>query len=279
VLASMKRVSVNSYERHTPNLSYLNQKKKSYVCGVDEAGRGPLAGPVVAACAMIEFAPQATKKDYEQFEKTCRDLGVGDSKKLSAVKRKKILEQCQVLFSPQKSDYSPSNRSSKIFLLPFFKNLNVSVMAQRISSRSIDEINILNASLQAMELSTCKTLRKLAIHGTEERHHLNILVDGNKELPLTIFRKDKNLGHLDITQEALVKGDQRSSLISLASIVAKEYRDHLMGRWSEVYPEYQFEKHSGYPTKLHRELIEKYGPSSLHRKSFKGVKEFLCVEG
>ena len=93
-----------------------------------------------------------------------------------------------------------------------------------------------------------------------------LLIDGNKKCNI---RRD------GIDETTLIKGDQRSTLIALASIVAKQYRDNLMELYAKKYPVYGFESHAGYPTKKHKEAIIKNGISKIHRKTFKGVKEFV----
>ncbi len=177
------------------------------VCGVDEAGRGPLAGPVFAAAVIL---PKGHIIE-----------GVNDSKKLSEKKRDmlydKIIDECVC--------YSIGTASEK----------------------EIDEINILQATFLAM---------RRAVEGLEIKPRL-ALVDGNRVPPLN-----------DVDVETIVKGDAKSASIAAASIIAKVSRDRYMLEMAEKYPEYHFEKHKGYGTKLHYEMIEKYGICDIHRKSF-----------
>ncbi len=178
----------------------------SAVCGVDEAGRGPLAGPVCAGAVIL--------KKGQIIE------GVNDSKKLSEKKR-------DVLFDIIKSE----------------------ALAYGIGwadVEEIEEINILNAAMLAMK----RAVEALSIKPDFA------LIDGNKT-PI-----------LNIPSLAVVKGDSRSESIAAASILAKVSRDRLMIELAEKYPEYQFEKHKGYGTKLHREMLLKYGPCEVHRPSF-----------
>lgn len=180
------------------------------VAGVDEAGRGPLAGPVVAAA--IVFPP-----DYFNGEvKDCKKLSPEKREELFSLLREKALSWAVALASP----------------------------------KEIDEINILSASLEAMR----RAVLKLKV-----RPDL-ILVDGVHKIPL-----------IDIPQRAIPKGDELYFPISAASIIAKVVRDRIMCAWDKVYPEYGFSKHKGYPTKEHRAALLKYGPSPIHRRSFKGV--------
>ena len=190
-------------------LFYENEAKaKGYnvICGVDEAGRGPLAGPVFAAAVIL---PEGHIIE-----------GVNDSKKLSEKKRDmlfdKIIEECVA--------YSIGTASEK----------------------EIDEINILQATYLAM---------KRAVDGLEIKPDY-VLVDGNRMPPL------------DIDAETIVKGDGKSASIAAASIIAKVSRDRYMLELAKKYPQYEFEKHKGYGTKLHYEKIAEHGISDIHRKTF-----------
>lgn len=194
------------------NLAYTDGFE--VVCGIDEAGRGPLAGPVYAAAVIL---PKGHIVE-----------GVNDSKKISEKKRDmlydKIIEECV--------DYSIGIATEK----------------------EIDEINILQATFLAM---------RRAVEGLSVKPDI-ALIDGNKT------------PNLDIEQRAIIKGDSKSANISAASIIAKVSRDRYMLEMAEKYPEYQFEKHKGYGTKLHYEMIEKYGVSPIHRITF--LKKFLGNE-
>lgn len=195
-------------------LEYENKAHESgynIVCGVDEAGRGPLAGPVYAAAVVL---PKGYVVD-----------GVNDSKKLSEKKRDalfdKIVNECVC--------YSIGTASVK----------------------EIDEINILQATFLAM---------KRAVDGLSVKPDI-ALIDGNKK------------PGLDIVEWDIVKGDGKSANIAAASIIAKVSRDRYMLELAEKYPQYQFEKHKGYGTKLHYQMLDEYGISDIHRKSF--LKKYL----
>lgn len=195
-------------------LEYENKALESgyeIICGVDEAGRGPLAGPVYAAAVIL---PKGHIID-----------GVNDSKKISEKKRDmlfdKIIDEC-VCYS-------------------------VGIATEK----EIDEINILQATFLAM---------RRAVEGLSVKPDI-ALIDGNKR------------PGLDIAEQEIIKGDAKSANIAAASIIAKVSRDRYMLEMAEQYPEYQFEKHKGYGTKLHYEMLEKYGISPIHRKTF--LKKFF----
>ena len=176
------------------------------VCGVDDAGRGPLAGPVYAAAVIL---PDGLE-----------DMGINDSKKMSEKKR-------EALF-----DIIIENATA--YGIGF------------ATETEIDEINILNATFLAM---------RRAVEAMGVKPDL-VLVDGNRK---------PNTGYEEIT---LVKGDAKSISISAASILAKVSRDRYMKDLAERHPEYKFEQHKGYGTKLHYEMIEQYGILPDHRRSF-----------
>ena len=181
-------------------------KKIKYLAGVDEAGRGPLAGPVVAAAVI--------------FRKSTIIKGVNDSKLLSEKQREALYEK----------------------IISSALAYSVSVIEPEV----IDEVNILNATLHAM---------KQCIDDLKIKPDL-VLVDGNRKF------------QSDIPVITIIKGDSKSFSIAAASIIAKVTRDRLMKNLAVQYPVYQWQKNKGYPTKQHREIIRKLGPSPLHRKSF-----------
>ena len=186
--------------------SFLGDKKK-IVCGTDEAGRGPLAGPVVAAACII--------KDGYVID------GLDDSKKLTEKKREKLYDIIT-------------------------NDACVSWGVASSSPAEIDEMNILEASLLAM---------RRAISQLDPKPDL-ILVDGNV-----------NRG-FPYPAKAIIGGDAISQSIAAASVIAKVTRDRLCADYDRLYPEYNFAKHKGYPTKEHKIAVYKYGPSEIHRKSF-----------
>lgn len=189
-----------NYEKELANNGY------TAVCGVDEAGRGPLAGPVVAAACILPI--------------DCEIEGLNDSKKLSEKKRELLFDE--------------------------IKEKAIAYSISSASNEEIDEFNILNATMLAMAR---------AIEGLSPKADFAI-VDGNC------------VRNFPIPAMTIVKGDAKSPSIAAASILAKVTRDRLCIEMDEKYPEYNFKKHKGYPTKEHRELVIKYGPCPLHRKTF-----------
>lgn len=193
-------------------MDWLKYEKEAYekgyelVCGVDEAGRGPLAGPVCAAAVIL---PKGHSIE-----------GVNDSKKLTEKKR-------EILFD-------------------VIKEQALAYGIGWASVEEIEEMNILNAAMLAM---------KRAVDDMKQKPDF-ICVDGNKT------------PEFNVPCEAVVKGDANSMSIAAASILAKVSRDRLMLEYVEKYPQYCFEKHKGYGTKLHREKILEYGPCPIHRMSF-----------
>lgn len=223
--------------------NYWN-KSIAFMAGCDEVGRGPLAGPVVASCFSYNQSPEA-------LETLVKELGVTDSKKLTRKKRLEILKNLEINIDQVNPGKKYEIDSS------ILKGLEFSLV--EIQHDTIDNINILNASLKAMKESFLLLFKE---------NKGVLMVDGNK----SCLKKD----YEDFVDEkTLVKGDQRSGLIALASILAKEYRDLLMEKYGKKYPGYGFESHAGYPTKKHKEAIQKLGVTQIHRKTFKGVKEHL----
>ena len=186
-------------------------------CGTDEAGRGPLAGPVTAAA--VVFEPDAKIPE-----------NLNDSKQLTEKQRDRLFDEIQAC--------------AKAFAIT------------DISPQTIDEINILQASLLAMKQSVLKITEYV---GGEKAIGM-VMIDGNKLIP-----------DFCLPQQCYVKGDARSYHIAAASILAKVHRDRIMDEMDARYPGYGFAKHKGYPTKAHREAILRLGPSPIHRLTFNGV--------
>lgn len=213
------------------------------VVGVDEVGRGPLAGPVVS-CA---FSYEGLSEDFLDDIQKLEELAVTDSKKLSAKKRQRILTELSI-------DKMSVN---KVHTLSTLKG-ECAYVLQVSDEQRIEELNILHASLDAM---------KRCVVSLDLKPDAHVWIDGNKKPP--------GLDHYQL--QTIIKGDEKSFSIGLASIIAKEYRDQLMAEYARSYPHYAFEKNAGYPTKAHKEALIKYGVTPIHRKSFKGVKELLST--
>ena len=190
----------------------LNLKGFNKICGIDEAGRGPLAGPVVVAAVVMP--------NDSMIE------GVNDSKKVSEKKREKLYDE--------------------------ITNNAIAWGVAIIDQKEIDDINILNATKKGLTEAIMQLSEKPDI----------ILVDA-----LT------GIDTLGIPYQSIIKGDAKSYSIAAASIIAKVTRDRIMRQWDEIYPEYGFEKHKGYGTKAHIEVIKNKGICPIHRKSF--VKNFV----
>ena len=183
-------------------------KAVTYIAGVDEVGRGPLAGPVVASCVILDRSIQI--------------LYINDSKKLSEKKRESLYDEiCEK---------------------------SVAYGIGIVSPGRIDEINILNATYEAM---------KAAISSLDIKP--DILLNDAVHIP-----------DLDIKQVSIIKGDAKSISIAAASIVAKMSRDRLMVEYDTIYPEYKFAKNKGYGTKEHISAIKEHGLCPIHRRSFVG---------
>ncbi len=184
------------------------------IAGIDEAGRGPLAGPVVAAAVILPAA--------------FHDPDITDSKKLPAVKRQRLYE--------------------KIYAQAVAVGIGI------VDAIEIDRINILQASLLAMAM---------AVDNLRPRPDC-LLIDGTFRI------------RCDLPQKPIIRGDARSISIAAASIIAKVSRDRLMENYHHYYPQFDFPRHKGYPTKNHKQAIREFGCCPIHRRSFKGVKEHLC---
>lgn len=223
---------------------------KSFIAGCDEVGRGPIAGPVVAATSFFEFEDS---KILMSALELLRKIGVTDSKKLTAKKRKKILESIGLNEDKLILD--------RVISIELMDGVSIKVSISELPPKVIDEINILNASLKCMSNSFYSCLN------ASDKKNGTLLVDGNK-VP-------SDLDDDDIDFIAVVKGDSKSVMIGLASVIAKEYRDNLMEKYAIDYPGYGLERHAGYPTVAHKDAVKNLGVTPIHRKSFKGVREHI----
>ena len=198
---------------------YYERKLKKRGCdlviGVDEAGRGPLAGPVVAGAVALKTVHFRNRID--------------DSKKLSALQREKAFVELM---------------DKSVF--------GIGIIDEKI----IDRINILEATRLAMDEAVRVLIDKFK---HRRKKNIHVLVDGNVKL------------NINLPFTNIIKGDSKSKSIASASILAKVTRDRIMCSYDKVYPQYGFLQHKGYPTKRHKDALKRFGPSIIHRKSFKGV--------
>lgn len=199
--------------KRTELMKEFDREYKIYgtICGIDEAGRGPLCGPVVAAAVILP-------DEYNI-------LYINDSKKLSETKREEVYKEID--------------------------KYAVAYGVGIVSPERIDEINILQATYEAMRTA----IHKLSVTP-------DILLNDVVTIPM-----------VDIKQVPIIKGDAKSQSIAAASIVAKVTRDHLMEEYDKLYPEYGFAKHKGYGTAAHIKAIKEYGPCPIHRRTF--IKNFI----
>ncbi|RGZ01512.1 ribonuclease HII [Clostridium sp. AM58-1XD] len=181
------------------------------ICGIDEAGRGPLAGPVAAAAVILP--------------KDCRILFLNDSKKLSEKRREELFLE--------------------------IKEKAVSFGVGLVSPERIDEINILQATYEAMR----SAISQLAVK------------------PDLLLNDAVTIPDVEIDQVPIIKGDAKSVSIAAASILAKVTRDHMMTEYDKLFPEYGFARHKGYGTAVHIAAIREHGPCPIHRRSF--IKNFI----
>lgn len=217
------------------------------IIATDEVGRGPLSGPVVIGAVRIFVEDATALKNLLKFLKL---RGIKDSKKLVSQDRLNILKKLGL------EDYS--FREKKVLLL---KGVEVSCVCWDIDHEIIDQENILGASLRGMREAA-------QFLSSAEKKQTTVLIDGHMKLRWG----DQSSPFNEIP---IIKGDSKSVLIGLASIIAKEKRDSFMKTMHDLYPQYGFNSHFGYPTKSHREAIKVHGPCVIHRKTFKGVKEFV----
>lgn len=199
--------------KRTELMKEFDREYKIYgtICGIDEAGRGPLCGPVVAAAVILP-------DEYNI-------LYINDSKKLSETKREEVYKEID--------------------------KYAIAYGVGIVSPERIDEINILQATYEAM---------RTAIHKLSVKP--DILLNDAVTIPM-----------VDIKQVPIIKGDAKSQSIAAASIVAKVTRNHLMEEYDKLYPEYGFAKHKGYGTAAHIKAIKEYGPCPIHRRTF--IKNFI----
>ena len=234
-----------------PNLKEekrLWKKGFKRVTGLDESGRGPLAGPVVAAAVLIKPI-RGIRGKFVQIRE------IKDSKKLSPKKREELykilIKRC--LPGGRRVGWSPT----------------IEWGIGRVSERVIDKINILEATKLAMKKAIKNLEKKLQnqkIQKTSDRGNFVLIdfliLDGKMKL------------NIPIPQKSIIKADEKVFSCAAASILAKVTRDRIMERYHKKYPRYGFNRHKGYPTRHHFKMLKKFGPCKIHRKSFSPV--FQC---
>ncbi len=209
VLKAEKEIDAYNKEiARTEKLKFFENKYSdyNYICGIDEVGRGPLAGPVVAGAVILP--------------KDCDILYINDSKKLTAAKREELFH--------------------------VIMEKAVSAKTALVSPQYIDEVNILQATYEAMR----KAIAALDVQP-------DILLNDAVNIPM-----------VNIKQVPIIKGDAKSISIGAASIIAKVTRDAMMVEYDKIYPEYDFASNKGYGSAKHIEALKKYGPCPIHRRSF-----------
>jgi ribonuclease HII len=225
----MRRRQLPLSEEFNRPIQFVNIEEDGYargfkcIAGLDEVGRGPLAGPVVASAVVL---PRGFSHP-----------GIKDSKLLTAEQRETIA--------------------------PIIKQNAISWGIGIVEVEEIDRINILKASLRAM----VKAFRALSPPADY------LLIDGNQIIPPGLFRTAKTLGASLPQQRTIIKGDRLCLSIAAASILAKVARDALMLEFDKEYPEYGFASHKGYSSAAHLDVLRRFGPCPIHRKSFAPVRK------
>ncbi|WP_373266778.1 ribonuclease HII [Hungatella hathewayi] len=212
----MRKLSEEKLAAERERLELMKSYERQYednvlVCGIDEAGRGPLAGPVVAGAVILP--------------RDCEILFLNDSKKLSEKRREELFLEIQ-----EKA---------------------VSFAVGVVGPERIDEINILQATYEAMRLAVSQLT----------------------SVPQVLLNDAVTIPGLDIPQVPIIKGDAKSVSIAAGSIMAKVTRDHMMAEYDKLFPEYGFAKHKGYGTAAHIAALKEIGPCAIHRRSF--IRNFV----
>lgn len=245
--------------------SFDSEKKAEfeYLIGVDEVGRGPLAGPVVA-CAVI------MPKDWNI-------PGINDSKKLTENRRNELALKIKDnsiavglgFVNSNKIDRFNIRNATKMAMITAVRECIGNLEKQQgepneigdVSTAYVENIKRENGSGMTLDVDSNRDLSR-------KRKRIKILIDGDMEIPLEQLEHELEEDGFCISQETVIKGDSKSLSIGAASIVAKVARDEFMKEYAKRVPEYGFEKHKGYGTKAHYEAIASYGLSPIHRKTF-----------
>ncbi|MEK9175204.1 MAG: ribonuclease HII [Patescibacteria group bacterium] len=202
-----------------------------YIIGVDEVGRGPLAGPITVGVVAVIANAQFKIKSHKLRKTLC---GIKDSKKLSVKKREKWRDKL----------LNDNGHRTSIWCV-----------VASVGPKTIDNVGISRAARHAV--STCLRRLEVRLPIGNRTSNYKILLDGGLCAP-----------RVYLNQKTIIKGDEKIPIIAAASIIAKIYRDKTMVRYHNKFPEYRFDLHKGYGTNLHCELVRKLGLSDIHRKTF-----------
>jgi len=227
-----------------------------FVIGIDEAGRGPLAGPVTAAAVA-----------WRKFQITNNKFQINSNNQISNDKNfQKNLELIR--------DSKTLSEKQRESLFDFIQE-NFYVGVGICDHNTIDRANILEASFLAMKSAVSQLKSKIKSQNSKLQFKNQNLDNFENLKTIILLDGNKNIPNLSIEQKCIVSGDKIVKSISAASIIAKVTRDRIMLEMHEKYPEYCFDKHKGYGTKLHMDMLQKHGPCNIHRRSFDPVKKAL----
>ena len=232
------------------------QEGYDFVIGVDEAGRGPLAGPVVAAATMVrnfQFQTLPTGRQVSNFQTNTNNQILNDQKKA----KDKISDEEMMWEMIKDSKKLSEKRREEVFEF-IMENFYVGVGI--CNHETIDRINILEATFLAMKKAVGDLKNQIKNRGDK----IIVLVDGDKIIP-----------NFSIEQKSIISGDKMVKSISAASIIAKVTRDRMMNEFDKQYPVYQFAKHKGYGTKIHIDALKECGPCEIHRRTFAPVRNAI----
>jgi ribonuclease HII len=240
-------------------------KNSALIIGLDEVGRGPLAGPVVAGASILKILVLPSNNNSlnrMDFLKTL-DLEIKNfnltnqlsKKKKSALSNQPYQQNWNLIRDSKMLSEKQRNQAFDFTQEKFLTGVGI------CQPKTIDRINILQASFLAMKKALTDLKNKIPNWDDQQ---VILLIDGNQYIP-----------NLSLKQKCVPQGDKRVKSISAASIVAKVKRDKMMIDWAKKYPVYGFEKHKGYGTKIHMEALKKFGACEIHRRSFAPVKKVL----
>ncbi|MBU2540091.1 ribonuclease HII [Patescibacteria group bacterium] len=302
----------------------FNEEKKLWkkeckaVVGLDEAGRGPLAGPVVAAAVMLKNPKSKILNPKSRYNRglsmptksSILDKVGTKSEQVQNSKTQKSKRILNLEFSnldlfgisnlgfwisgiKDSKQLSPKKREQFYDVITTHPNIKWGI--GKVSEKIIDEINILEATKLAMIKAVANLNSKSKILNSKSRHRRGLSMPTKSSILDKVGTKSeqilnpkfKNIDYLlidgnfrlniGLSQKSIIKGDQKVISISAASIIAKVSRDRIMERFHKKYPQYRFDKHKGYPTKLHIKMLKKFGSCPIHRKSFYPVKKLFTI--